>query len=107
LKNKINNNVQVLAHLQEKYTFVNDECVGKKKDENGLNSVLKKRKEDLNSKKSNFENITIKKLQSKQKIDQINSSSLKKYYSKTNENIENLTQKINKIIVFFYFLFLV
>lgn len=103
LKNKINNNVQVLAHLQEKYTYVNGDCSGKKRSEHKLNLVLKDKKDTLNNMKSNLENNTIKKLQSKQKIDQINSTSLKKYYSKTNESVETLCSKINEIIVKKYF----
>lgn len=99
LKNKINNNVQILAHLQEKLIYVNQECVAKEKGEKELTELLKKKKEELNAKKSNLENNTIKKLQSKQKIDQINSSSLLEYYSKTNKNIEKYADTIDKIIV--------
>jgi ABC-type uncharacterized transport system substrate-binding protein len=68
-----------------------------------LTDILKAKKEQLNLNKSNLENNTIKKLQSKQKIDQINSSSLLDYYSKTNKNIEKCGEKIEKIIVKFYF----
>jgi hypothetical protein len=101
LKNKINNNVQILAHLQEKLIYVNQECLAKEKGEKELTEVLKSKKDELNVNKSNLENNTIKKLQSKQKIDQINSASLLEYYSKTNKNIDKYGEKIEKIIVIF------
>lgn len=71
----------------------------KEKGEKELFEVLKYKKEELNTNKSYLENNTIKQLQSKQKIDQINSSSLLEYYSKTNKNIEKYGEKIEKIIV--------
>lgn len=90
-----------MAHLQEKLIYVNQECLAKEKGEKELTDILKAKKDELNQNKSNLENNTIKKLQSKQKIDQINSASLLEYYSKTNKNIEKYGEKIEKIIVNF------
>ena len=103
MKNKINNNVQILAHLQEKLIYVNQECISKQKGENDLGDSLKGKKDELTKKKQSLENNTIKKLQSKQKIDQINSVGLLEYYSKTNKNIENYGDHIEKIIVTLFF----
>jgi len=83
---------------------VNQECLAKEKGEKELTEILYAKKEDLNDKKKNLENKSIKQLQSKQKIDQINSSSLLEYYSKTNKNIEKYGEKIEKIIVSFLFI---
>ena len=46
LKNKINNNVQILAHLQEKLIYVNQECISKQKGENDLGESLKGKKDE-------------------------------------------------------------
>jgi len=97
--------VQILAHLQEKLIYVNQECISKQKGENDLGDSLKSKKEELTRKKQSLENNTIKKLQSKQKIDQINSTGLLEYYSKTNRNIEKYGEKIEKIIVSFLYFF--
>ena len=75
--------------------------MAKEKGEKELTEVLKTKKDELNANKSNLENNTIKKLQSKQKIDQINSASLLDYYSKTNKTIDKYGEKIEKIIVCF------
>ncbi len=88
-----------MAHLQEKLIYVNQECLAKEKGEKELTHILKARKEELNEIKSNLENNGIKNLQSGLKIDQINSTSLLEYYSRTNKNIEDYGQKIEKIIV--------
>ena len=73
--------------------------MAKQKGENDLGDALKGKKDELTKKKQTLENNTIKKLQSKQKIDQINSTGLLEYYSKTNRNIEKYGDKIEKIIV--------
>jgi len=99
--------VQILAHLQEKLIYVNQECISKQKGENDLGESLKGKKDELTKKKQSLENNTIKKLQSKQKIDQINSTGLLEYYSKTNRNIESYGDKIEKIIVRIFFFFLI
>jgi hypothetical protein len=78
---------------------VKQECISKQKGESELGDSLKGKKDELTKKKQSLENNTIKKLQSKQKIDQINSVGLLEYYSKTNKNIEKYGDKIEKIIV--------
>ena len=98
--------MQILAHLQEKLIYVNQECISKQKGENDLGESLKGKKDELTRKKQSLENNTIKKLQSKQKIDQINSTGLLEYYSKTNRNIEKYGEKIEKIIVSFCYYFI-
>lgn len=98
LKNKINSNVQILAHLQEKYSYVNKEYKSKKHDEDKLRDKLIGKKDKLNEVKKNNEKNTFKKLQSRQKIDQVNSSNLKKYYAQTNSNIELLSTKIDQVL---------
>lgn len=98
LRNKINNNVQILAHLQEKYSYVNKDYKAKKSEEEKHKDKLISKKEQLTKSKLDNEKNTLKKLQSKLKIDQINSTSLKKYYSHTNHNIEDLSDKINKLV---------
>lgn len=99
LKNKINNNVQILAHLQEKYTYVNDETKDKTHHGSKLNSTLGDKKKKFNENKAKLENNTIKKLQFNQKIDQINSVALKDYYNKSNHEIQNLSSSIDNILV--------
>ena len=96
-KSKINSNVQVLAHLQEKFMKVNSDLKKKKDTDNVLLVKLKKKKDDLDEVKKKNENKTIKKLKMKQKIDQINSNELKEYYSKTNKGLENLISNINSL----------
>jgi hypothetical protein len=96
-KSKINSNVQVLAHLQEKFTKVNNDLKKKKDVDNVLLNKLKIKKDELDEVKKKNENKTIKKLKMKQKIDQINSNELKEYYSKTNKGIETLISKINSV----------
>ena len=71
LKNKINNNVQILAHLQEKYSYVNKEFKGKRNDEDKHKEKLINKKDQLTKSKLDNEKNTLKKLQSKLKIDQI------------------------------------
>ena len=85
--------------MQEKLIYVNQECLAKQRGEKELADTLINKKNELNANKSNLENNTIKKLQSKQKIDQINSNSLLEYYAKTNKKIEKYGFKIEKIIV--------
>jgi len=96
-KSKINSNVQVLAHLQEKFMKVNSDLKKKKDIDNVLLVKLKNKKDELDEVKKKNENKTIKKLKMKQKIDQINSNELKEYYSKTNKGLENLISKINSV----------
>jgi hypothetical protein len=98
LRNKINNNVQILAHLQEKYSYVNKDYKEKKSEEEKHKDKLIAKKDQLTKSKVDNEKNTLKKLQSKLKIDQINSTSLKKYYSQTNHNIEDLSNKINMLV---------
>ena len=85
--------------MQEKLIYVNQECLAKQRGEKELADTLINKKNELNANKSNLENNTIKKLQSKQKIDQINSNSLLEYYAKTNKKIEKYGFKIENIIV--------
>lgn len=85
--------------MQEKLIYVNQECLAKQRGERELADTLINKKNELNANKSNLENNTIKKLQSKQKIDQINSNSLLEYYAKTNKKIEKYGDKIENIIV--------
>jgi len=96
-KSKINSNVQVIAHLQEKYMKVNNDLKKKKDADNILLNKLKIKKDELDEVKKKNENKTIKKLKMKQKIDQINSNELKDYYSKTNKGIETLISKIGSV----------
>jgi len=88
-----------LAHFQEKLIYVNQECIAKTAEVDKLSDILQNKKDEMNDKKKNLENHAVKKLQSKQKIDQINSTSLLNYYSKINKNIEGYGDKIEKIIV--------
>jgi hypothetical protein len=94
----------MLAHLQEKFSDVNKECNSNKTDLDKNKDTLKGRKDMLSESKVDNEKNTLKKLQSKLKIDQINSTSLKKYYTQTNSNIETLEQKIkdavDKLVLF-------
>jgi len=91
--------VQILAHLQEKLIYVNQECISKTSEEKELADILQKRKDEMNENKNNLEKVAQKKLQSQQKVDQINSFSLLRYYSKNNKNIEEYGEKIDRIIV--------
>lgn len=99
--------MQILAHFQEKLIYVNQECIAKTAEVDKLSATLQCKKDEMNDKKKNLENNAVKKLQSKQKIDQINSSSLLNYYSKTNKNIECYGEKIEKIIVYLFNLLLI
>ncbi len=91
--------MQILAHLQEKLIYVNQECISKTSEEKELADILQKRKDEMNENKNNLEKVAQKKLQSQQKVDQINSFSLLRYYSKNNKNIEEYGEKIDRIIV--------
>jgi hypothetical protein len=98
LESKIHNNIQILAHLQQKYAFVNDEFEQRENKVKEMTSILSTKKNTLNDMKLNTEHKKKTKLQTKVKIDQINSNSLKNYYSGTNINIENLCKKIDLAI---------
>jgi chromosome segregation ATPase len=94
LRRKIKDNVQTLAHIQEKYSDINAKFVYKEGDKNVLEADLNKNKvahSNLREKLKEGSNI---RLMEQKKVDTINSKDLKKFYSETNMNILGLNNEI-------------
>ena len=97
LKNKINNTVQVLAHLQEKSKFVSSENEIKKTENENLKKEIIEMKRKLTEKKEENDKKALKQLNENKKIDQINSVPLKNYYRKTLQHIQELAEQIDQV----------
>ena len=97
LKNKINNTVQVLAHLQEKSKFVSSENEIKKAENENLKKEIIEMKRKLTEKKEENDKKALKQLNENKKIDQINSLPLKNYYRKTLLHIQDLAVQIDQV----------
>ena len=97
LKNKINNTVQVLAHLQEKSKFVSSENEIKKTENENLKKEIIEMKRKLTEKKEENDKKALKQLNENKKIDQINSLPLKNYYRKTLIHIQELAVQIDQV----------
>ena len=97
LKNKINNTVQVLAHLQEKSKFVSSENEIKKTENENLKKEIIEMKRKLTEKKEENDKKALKQLNENKKIDQINSLPLKNYYRKTLQHIQELAVEIDQV----------
>ena len=97
LKNKINNTVQVLAHLQEKSKFVSSENEIKKTENENLKKEIIEMKRKLTEKKEENDKKALKQLNENKKIDQINSLPLKNYYRKTLQHIQELAVQIDQV----------
>jgi len=97
LKNKINNTVQVLAHLQEKSKFVSSENEIKKTENENLKKEIIEMKRKLTEKKEENDKKALKQLNENKKIDQINSLPLKNYYRKTLLHIQELAVQIDQV----------
>ena len=97
LKKKINDTVQVLAHLQEKSKFVSSENELKKTENENLKKEIIEMKRKLTEKKEENDKKALKQLNENKKIDQINSLPLKNYYRKTLQHITELAIQIEQV----------
>ena len=97
LKNKINETVQILAHLQEKSKFVSSENEIKKTENENLKKEIIEMKRKLTEKKEENDKKALKQLNENKKIDQINSVPLKNYYRKTLIHIQELAVQIDQV----------
>ena len=97
LKNKINETVQILAHLQEKSKFVSSENEVKKAENENLKKEIIEMKKKLTEKKEENDKKALKQLNENKKIDQINSVPLKNYYRKTLLHIQELAVQIDQV----------
>lgn len=97
LKKKINDTVQVLAHLQEKSKFVSSENEIKKAENENLKKEIIEMKRKLTEKKEENDKKALKQLNENKKIDQINSLPLKNYYRKTLQHIQELAIQIDQV----------
>ena len=97
LKNKINETVQILAHLQEKSKFVSSENEIKKTENENLKKEIIEMKRKLTEKKEENDKKALKQLNENKKIDQINSIPLKNYYRKTLLHIQELAVQIDQV----------
>ena len=97
LKNKINETVQILAHLQEKSKFVSSENEIKKTENENLKKEIIEMKRKLTEKKEENDKKALKQLNENKKIDQINSLPLKNYYRKTLQHIQELAVEIDQV----------
>ena len=97
IRNKINENVQTLAHLQEKAKFISgDNSLKKNKNENLKKDIIHMKKK-LTEKKEINDKKALRQLNVNKKIDQVNSTSLKSYYRKTAQNIMELAMEIDQV----------
>ena len=97
LKKKINDTVQILAHLQEKSKFVSSENEIKKSENDNLKKEIIEMKRKLTEKKEENDKKAFKQLNENKKIDQINSGPLKNYYRKTLQHITELSVQIDQV----------
>jgi DNA repair exonuclease SbcCD ATPase subunit len=99
LKKKINDNVQILAHIQEKYTDVNEKYKKKQDKFNDVLGDLTKNKVAHGKFKRRINKNSDDHLMEQKKLDMINSKDLKKYYIEGNKDITNVYSDINNIMV--------
>ncbi len=94
LKNTINQNIQILAHTQEKYKYVNEEANKKFKEFKKIESRVQIQKEVLKKKKEAHEKKSLKNYNEKKRVDDINSTNLIGYYKQSHKNIREYYLKI-------------
>ena len=97
IKKKINENVQTLAHLQEKSKFISSENELKKTENENLKKEIIEMKKKLTEKKEENDKKALKQLNANKKIDQINSLPLKNYYRRTLQHIQELAVQIDQV----------
>ena len=97
IKKKINENVQTLAHLQEKSKFISSENELKKTENENLKKEIIEMKKKLTEKKEENDKKALKQLNANKKIDQINSLPLKDYYRRTLQHIQELAVQIDQV----------
>ena len=97
IKNKINQTVQSLAHLQEKSNFISNENGLKKSKNENLKKEINQMKKKLTGKKEENDKKALRQLNANKKIDQINSPSLKNYYMKSTQHINELAIEIDQV----------
>ena len=97
IKKKINENVQTLAHLQEKSKFISSENELKKTENENLKKEIIEMKKKLTEKKEENDKKALKQLNANKKIDQINSLPLKCYYRRTLQHIQELAVQIDQV----------
>ena len=104
LKNTINQNIQILAHTQEKYDFVYKETKLKEKDQLELKDIVRSKKDKIKDMKTAHEKKSMKNYNEKKRIDDINSPNLIGYYKGSYNNIreyyveiQNIANKLEKL----------
>ncbi len=97
LKQKINETVQGLAHIEEKSRFISLENGFNKSKNDNLKKEIIHMKKKLTDKKEINDKKSLKQLNMNKKIDQINSSSLKSYYKNSAQHIMELAVQIDQV----------
>ena len=97
IKNKINKTVQTLAHLQEKSNFITSENSLKKSANENLKKDIIHMKQKLTNKKEQNDKKALRQLNYNRQKEQLNSQSLKSYYSKTGQHIKELSNQIEEV----------
>jgi hypothetical protein len=99
LKNTINSNVQILAHTQEKYKYVNEDTQNKERDLLFIRNKVRQKKETLKIKQADHEKKSLKNYNEKKRIDDINSKSLVSYYKSSYKNINQIYSDIQGVVM--------
>ena len=97
IKNKINKTVQTLAHLQEKSNFITSENSSKKSANENLKKDIIHMKQKLTNKKEQNDKKALRQLNYNRQKEQLNSQSLKSYYTKTGQHIKELSNQIEEV----------
>ena len=97
IKNKINRTVQTLAHLQEKSNYITSENILKKSANDNLKKDIIHMKQKLTDKKEKNDKKALKELNYNRQKEQLNSTSLKNYYTKTTQHIIDLSFQIEEV----------
>ena len=97
IKNKINKTVQTLAHLQEKSNFITSENSLKKSANENLKKDIIHMKQKLTNKKEQNDKKALRQLNYNRQKEQLNSQSLKSYYTKTGQHIKELSNQIEEV----------
>lgn len=94
MKNTINQNIQILAHTQEKFKFINEEALSKEKELKKIEKLVHLKKEELKLIKETHEKKSLKNYNEKKRIDDINSNNLINYYNTSHNKIKEYNEQI-------------
>lgn len=98
MKNTINQNIQILAHTQEKYKFINEEAFSKNSALSKIELKVHNKKEDLKRMKQKHEQRSLKNYNEKKRIDDINSANLIGYYKSSHLRIRDNYLQIQDVV---------